>query len=306
MINTADLFRKNALDTLATPEQLDKHTEIISISIWIICLILMVGTVTFILWSFTYHITNGVNLEGIIFPNNKVLQKKAARDCIVTDVIVSEGEHIETGDIVAVVSHNEMLDEINLEKLKLLKFENNSEQYNITQNKIKELIDKYIAMTVIKSGCSGYVQSIVSDGTALTTGDFIFSVMPDSGYDEVVSYVPMQTAKSLSLGMQTQISPVYAPREEYGYMTGTITSLGDTPVSEESIIAKMGTLSYAKDILPETSFVEIRIRLDLNPEAENNYSWSNEKGEKLSVGFGTQCSVIAITDEYRPIELLLN
>ena len=302
----ADLFRKNALDTLATPEQLDKHTEIISVSIWIIFLILIVGTITFVLWSFTYHITNSVNLEGIIFPNNKVVQKKAIRDCIVTDVLVSEGEHVETGDIIAVISYDEILDEKDSAKSELLKFENNSEQYNIVKNNIKELIDKYIAMTVIKSSCSGYVQSIVSDGTALTTGNFIFSVMPDSGYDEVVSYVPMQTAKSLSLGMQTQISPVYAPREEYGYMLGTITSVGDTPVSEESIIAKMGTLSYVKDILPETSFVEIRIRLDLNPEAENNYHWSNEKGEKLSVGFGTQCSVAAIIDEYRPVELLLN
>ncbi len=302
----ADLFRKNALDTLATPEQLDKHIEIISVSVWIICLILIVGTVTFVLWSFTYHITNGIDLKGIIFPNNKVVQKKAVRDCIVTDVLVSEGEHVEIGDIIAVISYNEMLDEINFQKLELSKFEYNSEKYYIIQNNIKDLIDEYIAMTVIKSSCSGYVQSVVSDGTALTTGNLIFSVMPDNGYDEVVSYVPMQKAKSLSLGMKTQISPVYAQREEYGYMTGTITSVGVSPISEESIIAKMGTLSYAKDILPETSFVEIRIRLDLNSEAENNYHWSNEKGEKLSVGFGTQCSVVAITNEYRPIELLLN
>ena len=300
-----NLFRKNALDTLATPEQLDKHTEIISVSIWVVFLILIVGTVTFVLWSFTYHITNGINIDGIVFSNNNIVQKKAVRNCIVTDVFVSQGEYVEAGDIVAVISYDEILDEINLAKSELLKLENNSE-YSIVKNSINELIDKYIAMTVIKSSCSGYVQSVISDGTALVTGDLIFSVMPDSGYDEVISYVPMQTAKGLSLGMQAQISPVYAPREEYGYMTGTITSVGDIPVSEESILAKMGTLSYTKDILPETSFVEIRIRLDLNPEAENNYQWSNKKGEKLSVGFGTQCSVIAVTDEYRPIELLLN
>ncbi len=300
----ADLFRKNALDTLSSPEQLDKHIEIISPPIWILCFVLVIGMITFVLWSFTYPITSGTHFKGVIFPNNNVVQKKALRDCIVTDVLVLEGEHVNIGDIIAVVSYYEMLDDIANARLELSELD--TSEYPFDQDYIQELVDQYVAMTVIKSSTSGYIQNVVSDGASLKTGDFVFSVMPDSSYNEVVSYVSMQTAKSLSLGMPAQISPVYAAREEYGYMTGTITEIGNTPVSEESIIAKMGTLSYVKDILPDSSCVEVRIRLDLDNEAENNYHWSNEKGEKLYVGFGTQCSVTAVTNEYHPIELLLN
>lgn len=54
-------------------------------------------------------------------------------------------------------------------------------------------------------------------------GDVIASVMPDNGYGyrEVIAYVTDQVARSLSVGMKTQISPSFAAREEYGYMTGS-------------------------------------------------------------------------------------
>jgi len=60
-----------------------------------------------------------------------------------------------------------------------------------------------------------------------------------------------------------------------------------------------------EEILPETASVEVRIQLDIDNESSNNYLWSNKKGENLSVEIGTICSVIIVTDEYKPVELLL-
>ena len=50
--------------------------------------------------------------------------------------------------------------------------------------------------------------------------------------------------------------------------------------------------------------MEVRVKLNLDSDSKNNYLWSNEKGKQLSVELGTQCDVIIVTDEYRPIELL--
>ena len=122
----------------------------------------------------------------------------------------------------------------------------------------------------------------------------------------VVAYVPMQTVNSLSLGMTAQFSPSYAAREEYGYMTGVITAISNMLVSKENIILKMGTLSFVENILPEGSFVELRIRLDLDDNSANSYKWSNSKGEYLPVELGTQCSIIVVTNEYFPIKLLVS
>lgn len=301
----ADLFRKSALDTIATPEQLDKQVRIVRPATWMISIILVIGLITFILWSFTYHITDGVNVEGVIFSNHDVVLLKSSRSCSVTDVLVSVGEYVDIGDIIAVVSNDELLKDIEEARQTLSGMKKNSAEYADMERELTDMIDSYVASTIIKSDTSGYIQSVASDGKALQTGDDIAIVMPDTGYNELVSYVSMQTVQKLRVGMQVQISPSYAPREEYGYMTGVITRISEMPVTEEGILEQMGTLSYVKDILPETSCVEVRIKLDLDTDSANNYLWSNEKGKNLSVEIGTYCSAIIVTDEYRPMELLL-
>lgn len=302
----AELFRKNALDHMATPEQLDKPIKIIRPSTWIISVILVIGMVTFVIWSISYHITDGVNVQGVIFTNQDVVQIKAQRSCMVRDVLVSEGEYVDIGDIIAVVSNEEKLNKIEEMQEHINSMNKEDEEYQRMQELVKKDIDAYVASTVIKSNASGYIQSINNDGNALEAGENIASIMPDSGYHEVIAFVPLQTAQKLKIGMQAQISPSYAPREEYGYMTGIITNISEFPVTKENIQEDMGTFSYVESILPDTSAVEVRIKLELDSESENNYLWSNKKGENLSVELGTQCTVIAITDEYRPIELLLD
>lgn len=298
----ADLFRKEALDTIATPEQLDRQIRIMRPATWALCGVFVIGIITFILWSVMYRISSGINMNGVIFTNNNVVQNRVRRDCTVTDVLVSDGEHVDMGDIIAVVSYDELLDDIAEARAGLAGLD--GEALAAASAQADALVDNYIASTVIKSGSSGYIQSVAGNGSALKTGDRLYSVMPDSGYDEVIAYVPLQTAQNISPGMEVQVSPAHAPREEYGYMTGNITSVGDTPVTEDGIIETMGTMSYVENILPDSSFIEVRIRLDIDPDSDNNYKWSNEKGEQVSVELGTQCSIMVITDEYRPIELL--
>lgn len=302
----ADLFRKNALDSVSEPEQLNRQIKVIPPAAYIVCLIFIIGLVTLVLWSFTYHFSSGIDLEGVIFTNNNVVSKKAERSCIVRDVFVTEGEYVNTGDIIAVLSNDELLETISEKRSVLNSLEEGSAEYEKAFEEIDGLIDSYTASAVIKSSSSGYIQSIAADGNALEPGDYVYSLMPDSGYNEVAAYVSIQTAKNLKLGMTAQISPSYAAREEYGYMTGTVISIGETPVLEESIVAKMGTMSYVENILPEESCVEVRIRLITDGSSANTYKWSNKKGEALPVELGTQCSIVVVTDEYRPIELLLN
>lgn len=302
----ADLFRKNALDNMATPEQLDKQVKIISPCHWLICIMLVVGLVTFLLWSFTYKITSGIKAEGVVFINGDVVKSRASRECIVRDVIVDEGEYVDIGDAVAIVSNEEILKEIEDIREQLSDMTLQTEEYEDLHKKMEGIIDEYISGTVIKSQCSGQIQNVAYNGESLLKGDYIFSVIPDSGYKEVVTYLSMQEAKNLKLGMKAQISPVYAAREEYGYMTGTVIDIVNIPVSKEDIMEKMGTLSYVESILPDTSCVEVRIRLDLDNESQNTYNWSSKKGREVSVDLGTQCSIIIITDEYHPFELILN
>ncbi len=301
----ADLFRKNALETMANPEQLDKQVKIVRPATWVIGIILTIGMITFVLWSFLYTISDGVRAEGVLFTNNDVRQLKATRNCIVTDVLVSSGEQIQIGDVIAFVSAEDLREEIHREQENMLALDTDSEEYRNKEKEVQKMIDQYIAKTVIKSTASGKIYGITSSGNALAPGDVIASIVQDSGYNEIIAFVPIQTAQNLSVGLTAQVSPSYAPREEYGYMTGTITEISTIPVSEEGILTKMGTLSYVQGILPDTACMEVHIKLDLDDTSANQYLWSNAKGKELSVEIGTQCSIVIITKEYRPVELLL-
>lgn len=301
----SERFREEALKKRKSLEQSDRQIKIIRPSMWLVCAILIIGVLTIGIWSVSYHITDGVEVQGIVFTNHDVVLMRSSRKCILQDVLVAEGEYVEVGDLLAVAPDENRLREIEQLRTQLDGMDPSGTEYAAQEKRIREAVEAYASATLIKSDTTGYIQSIESRGNALNEGDMIASIMPDSGYREVIAYVSLQTAQNLKQGMKTQISPVYASREEYGYMTGVITSVSDFPVAREAAQEKMGTVSYIDDIFPGSSAVEVHIRPDLDPESGNGYLWSNPKGEDLTVEFGAQCSIEVITDEYRPIELIV-
>jgi hypothetical protein len=119
----------------------------------------------------------------------------------------------------------------------------------------------------------------------------------------VYCYLSMTESKRLSEGMPAQVSPDYAPREEYGYIFGSIASIGVQPISENDLIETFGNPRYVEGLVPPGNVVEVRIRLT---ETDGRLHWSNQKGQSLSVSSGTNCSVLVVTEERKPYELLFN
>ena len=304
----ADIFRKTATDHVATPEQLNQQVKIMRPATWLLYLAILAGAVSFVVWAFTYTITNGVNIEGVLFSNRDIQNVYAMCDGIVSDVLVQEGQVVATGDILMTLSNEAVLEEIQNMKDEMAVMEKNTDEQLLMEQKIQRKIAEYQAETVLRSSYSGSVQSIAAVGTDITDGAIVSSIIGETsngGYNEIIAFVPMEQAKGIRAGMQAQISPNYAPREEYGYMSGVVTSVGSIPATEDSIIRHMGTMSYVKDFLPDTSCVEVHIKINLNPDSKNSYEWSNKKGEELAVELGTRCSIIVITSEVNPIRLLM-
>ncbi|RPI24919.1 MAG: hypothetical protein EHM61_15770 [Acidobacteria bacterium] len=119
----------------------------------------------------------------------------------------------------------------------------------------------------------------------------------------VVGFVKLRTARRLAVGMPAQVSPDYAPRDEYGFVYGTIGRIGQRPVSDSDIAAKFGeTGRYLKTLLPkEGNAVEIEIWLDVS---NDKLRWSNTKGEAIQVASGSDCSARIITRERKPYQLV--
>lgn len=302
-----DLFNKTALESIGTPEQLDQQIKIMKPAIWILFWAVMIAFITAIMWSFTGHLTNRTAVSGIIFPKSEVQKLTAKTDGVIEEVMVSEDEYIKVGDIIAVIPDEQTLQEIQDIKQRL-KRTNHQEQETMKEQR-KELQDLYMRNSIIKSQVEGYIQSIKGVNSKVEKGENIVTIIPydkSSDENEVVVYAPLEIADTLELGMEAQISPSYIPREEYGYMEGTISSIANTPITEERILRKMGTMNYVKDIMPEKASVEIRIKITRDTASNSTFKWSNVKGNSVDISIGTVCNVLIITKEQRPIDLLIN
>jgi len=119
----------------------------------------------------------------------------------------------------------------------------------------------------------------------------------------VYCYLPISTAKRLSENMDVQVSPDYAPREEYGYIYGKIQSIGNEPVSEQALTEKYGNLQYLQGIVPQGIFVEVVISLEKDG---GNLKWSNKKGSEIVLEKGAYCSELIVIKVRKPYELIFS
>lgn len=146
--------------------------------------------------------------------------------------------------------------------------------------------------TILIAGCiwiftSSIPQSIDLVGIATTS-------YRDTS-QKVYCYVPISTAKRLKQGMNVQISPDYAPREEYGYIEGKILFVGEDIIDTTYLRSKFENPSIVAPVIPEGNFVEVELSLG---------NWSSDKGEDIVISDGSTCQVTAVISQKNTFELM--
>jgi len=118
----------------------------------------------------------------------------------------------------------------------------------------------------------------------------------------VYSYVPIGTSRRLHEGMEVQISPEYAEREEFGYITGKITSIGTDIVTYDSITSKIREVQTVYPLVEtilnnNQNAVEIEMTLG---------EWSTEAGKNIEIVEGAMCDISAIVGQTKLSSLIFN
>ena len=306
------LFSKTAMERIASPEQLDQQVRIVRPYHWIgiLAVLLLVTGVT--IWAVFGNINSTVELQGLVFPKAGAEQIFCQNQGTVSNVLYGIGDAVQKGDIIAVIPDEALLKEIEAKKEAIadVKVQQETaaqqEETAALQQELERLYADYEDHSIIRATNDGTIHSIVSSGELLEQGDQVANILVDSQYSnnrQIAAYVPLTVAKRLEAGMEVQICPSYISREEYGYMEGYISSIGEVPVTEESLRKYYGNLEYVADILPSQSCVEILIGIQMDEDSENHFRWSNEKGEKVAVEAGTVCDIQAVVEKEKPFHL---
>ncbi|NLY38869.1 MAG: HlyD family efflux transporter periplasmic adaptor subunit [Firmicutes bacterium] len=291
------LFRKSSLERIASPERLNEYIKITHPGVWSVlfaCLALMIA-VGF--WAIYGNIPDTVRAKGIIFPQHGVTSVIPPAGGRINNMRVKAGDFVQIGQIIAVIPQEELIRRIN--ELK------NSPDPD--EGQIAALRSEYERLSLIVAPVSGIVVSARAANETVSSSEVVATIVKLEKYaddKQIVCYVPVSTARKLREGMEVQVSPDFAPREEYGFMYGHITSIGSYPVSQSDVLAAVGSMQYAQELLPPENSVEVRVTLTIDPGSQNKIKWSSKKGESLALSIGTYCNLQIVTRNYKPYELI--
>ena len=292
-----NIFRKSSLDRISSPERLNEYIKITHPGVWSVLLGCLALLIAVGFWMFFGVIPDSVKAAGIVFPQDGVTAVIPQSGGRISDMRVRVGDFVEAGQIIAVIPQEDILGQIN--ELK--------RDPAADEKSIFALLSQYDSRSLIVSSVSGIVLSARSVNETVSSSDSIATIVKQeqSADDkQIICYVPVATAKKLREGMEVQVSPDFAPREEYGYMLGHITSIGTYPVSLADVLGAVGSQQYADGILPQENSVEVRATLIVDPGSMDKIKWSNKKGENIILSIGTGCDLLIIVENYKPYQLI--
>lgn len=136
MTDPAALFRKNAVEKLSSPEQLDVMMQVTSPSGWIALCGLAVVLVFVVIWSIVGQIGIKVDGQGILMRGAAVLDVTSGTQGRLSDVLVRPGDLIKPGQTVARLDQGELQLRIANTKAQLAQLEAQKSEAGASQGSI--------------------------------------------------------------------------------------------------------------------------------------------------------------------------
>ena len=112
MAEQSSVFRKVSLDRLSSPEQLDKKLTVISPIGWVALTSAGILILAALAWGFWGSVSNKVNGAGVLMYSGGIVNLISHTNGLVTDVGVFPGDYVERGQVVARVSQDELVRQI--------------------------------------------------------------------------------------------------------------------------------------------------------------------------------------------------
>ena len=291
------LFRKSTLERISSPEQLNEYIKITHPGVWGVLLACLALLIAVGFWGFYGNIPDTVRARGIIFPQHGVASVIPAAGGRISNLRVKVGDFVQAGQIIAVIPQEDLIRQIN-------ELKSSPEP---DASRIAALVNEYERRSLNLAPVSGIILSAKAANETVSSAEAIATIIKQEKYaddKQIICFLPAATARKLQEGMEVQVSPEFAPREEYGFMYGHITSIGAYPVSQNDVLAAVGSMQYAQVLMPQENSVEVRVTLTVDPNSANKIKWSNKKGESVPLAIGTFCDLLIVTENYKPYELV--
>lgn len=273
-----DIFRREALEHLASSDQLDAPIEITTPKTWVATWALVLFLLVVAAWSVLGRLPLTVQGPGIFLDAPlKPIPSMAAGQ--VLEILIKPGDRIREGEIVARLQ-------------------------SVSQFPQTARID-------IAAPFTGTVSHLeVRPGQVVQVGDSLASLSASDSDMKAILYLPVDQGKRVRPGMEARISPSTADESEYGYVLGRVLTVASYPSDQNDMMSVLGNADLVKFFVGDGSIyqtapIKVEVGLERDLSTASGYVWSSGKGPNFGLGPGTVCRANIVVDSNRPIDLVI-
>jgi len=122
---------------------------------------------------------------------------------------------------------------------------------------------------------------------------------------EAVLFTPIADVGKLRPGMDARVALASAPEEEFGYLLGTVASVGDLPANNEALEQVLQNNVLVQSFVSRGAMVEVRVALQADPAAPGGYRWSSPRRRDVKARPGTPATGQIVVARQHPISYVI-
>jgi HlyD family secretion protein len=175
-----------------------------------------------------------------------------------------------------------------------------------TKGELETLQKKMELTAIIRSDFDGRViEVLVKPGQLVREGQAVVTCESAGADLEVEIFVPAYEGKKILPGMSLQVTPSTVQREEYGFITGKVTTVAIFPISRDALLNSLKNEKLVDSLLTKGPVLSVDGALDRDPSTKSGFRWSSGKGAEIVVTVGTLGTAEVVVYEQPPAALVL-
>ena len=273
------IFRKEALEQLQSPEQLEQLLQVTNRRSWLTLGVFVVGFLGILLWMLFGRIPVAVSGEGVIIAPGQVVPIQATYSGYLEAVDLDPGDEVFAGQVVGFVRPTDL----------------SANGADIEAHPILSMHDGVVLEQTIAS------QGFVTAGQAIG----YLQKKSESSHLIVLSYFSERDGHKIRSGMPALVSPVTSAPEQDGSLIAQVAKVSAQPASFESVAALVGWPDLATRLLGETSRIQVVLELRSDGATPTGYQWTSGQGSARPIASGVSTKVKITTGHIRPISYIV-
>ena len=265
----ASLYRKRALDSLTSPEELDRRTRVTRPWTWLILVAAFVLLASGIAWSLvsTVPVTN----HGIAFIQPEAGLRAAQAPVAGTlELPVSLGDAVTAGQTIGTVAD--------------------------------PISGRRIDVTAPIAG--RIAQLLAAPGDVVPAGARIAIILPDAMELYARVFIPYSQRGSM-MDEEVLVAPDGYSPSSYGYLKAHVVQVGDYAVTQERLFSILQNRELRAQVNRLGPVVEVLAKLDVDPSTPSGYAWTTSHGPPDPLLPGTAGTAQIVVNEVHPISYVL-